>query len=95
MDPRGRGANLDVNRIWSKTDTLPYIKGHKPLGPPGEKYSYANTDFTLLGMIVEKVTGKDAADEIRRRILTPLGVNDIYLEGFESVPQIKNTPSVQ
>jgi CubicO group peptidase (beta-lactamase class C family) len=51
------------------------------------KFSYANTDFTLLGMVVEKVTGKEAVREIHRRILAPLGLKDIHLEGFEPVPQ--------
>ncbi len=83
----GRGAQLDVKRIWGKTATLPYIKGHAPLAPPGERYSYANTNFTLLGMIIEKVTGHEAVDEIHCRILDPLGLHDIHLEGFEPVPQ--------
>jgi len=32
------------------------------------------------------VTGEEAVDEIHRRILTPLGLEDIHLEGFEPVP---------
>jgi CubicO group peptidase (beta-lactamase class C family) len=83
----GRGDRLDPKRIWGKTQTLPYIKGHDPLAPPGQLYSYANTNFTLLGMIVEKITGHDAVDEIHQRIFEPLGLHDIHLEGFEPVPQ--------
>lgn len=83
----GRGARLDVGRIWGKQDTLNYIKGHAPLATPGEKCSYANTDYTLLGMIIEKVTGEEVVNEIHQRILRPLGLKDIYLEGFEPVPQ--------
>ena len=83
----GRGDRLDPTHIWGKTETLRYIDGHAPLAPPGEKFSYANTNFTLLGMVIEKVTGHDAVDEIHRRILEPLGLPDIHLEGFEPVPQ--------
>ena len=83
----GRGEQLDVSRVWDKTAALTYIKGHVPLANPGEKFSYANTNFTLLGMIIEKVTGKDVVDEIHRRILRPIGLNNIYLEGFEPVPE--------
>ena len=83
----GRGTNLNVARIWGKQDTLNYIKGHTPLAAPGEKCSYANTNYTLLGMIVEKVTGEEAVNEIHRRILVPLGLKDTYLEGFEPVQQ--------
>jgi D-alanyl-D-alanine carboxypeptidase len=82
----GRGDRLDPSRIWDKAATLRYIKGHAPLAPPGEKFSYANTNYTLLGMVIEKVTGHEAVDEIHRRILTPLGLHDIHLEGFEPVP---------
>lgn len=85
----GRGEALNVSRIWGKPDTLPYIKGHDPLAAPGAAYSYANTNYTLLGMIIEKITGQDAVSEIQRRILVPLGLKDIYLEGFEPVPQTR------
>lgn len=83
----GRGDRLDTGRIWDKTATLAYIRGHAPLAGPGDKFSYANTNFTLLGMIIEKVTGQSAVDEIHRRVLAPIGLKDIYLEGFEPVPQ--------
>ena len=82
-----RGDRLDVNRIWAKPATLSYITGHAPLAAPGETFSYANTNFTLLGMIIEKVTGEDVVQQIHRRILTPIGLTDIYLEGFEPVAQ--------
>jgi D-alanyl-D-alanine carboxypeptidase len=82
----GRGATLDVDHLWGKTETLDYIVGHEPLDEPGVAYSYANTNFTLLGMIIEKVTGAEAVNEIHRRILEPLDLSDIHLEGFEPVP---------
>ena len=56
-----RGGGLELDETHSgKTATLAYIKGHAPLAPPGERFSNANTNFTLLGMIIEKVTGHDA-----------------------------------
>ena len=82
----GRGATLDPDHLWGKAETLHYIKGHEPLFAPGTAYSYSNTNFTLLGMIIEKVTGSEAVDEVHRRILDELSLEDIYLEGFEPVP---------
>jgi len=46
----GRGASLEVNRVWGKPDTLAYIKGHPPAAAPGETYGYSNTNYTLLGL---------------------------------------------
>jgi len=78
---QGRGKDLDPERIWAKTDTLEYIR-HPSALTPGQ-FSYANTNFTFLGLIIEKITGDSAESEIRRRILLPLGMEDTYLEGFE------------
>ncbi len=85
----GRGDALDVKHLWGKDETLKYIKGHEPLAPPGEKYSYANTNYTLLGMVIEKVTGHSAVAEIHKRVLDPLGLKEIRLEGFEPVPEAR------
>jgi len=77
----GRGKDLDPDRIWRKLDTLEYIRHPSSLTPG--VFSYANTNFTFLGLVIEKITGKTAESEIRRRILAPLGMKDTYLEGFE------------
>ncbi|KAE9382023.1 beta-lactamase/transpeptidase-like protein [Stipitochalara longipes BDJ] len=77
----GRGKDLDPERVWGKQDTLEYIRHPSSLTPGG--FSYANTNFSFLGLVIEKITGKSAESEIRRRILAPLGMKDTYLEGFE------------
>jgi D-alanyl-D-alanine carboxypeptidase len=41
---------------------------------PGEKWSYNNTGYVLLGMLIEKVTGKPYGDYISEQILQPLGM---------------------
>lgn len=48
---------------------------------PGEKYSYNNSGYFLLGMILERVTGKSYETLLRERIFTPLGMND---SGYDS-----------
>ncbi|MGW0801815.1 serine hydrolase domain-containing protein [Nonomuraea sp. NPDC002799] len=42
-------------------------------------FNYSNTNYILLGMIIEKVTGHSLAAELKRRIFTPLGMRDTYL----------------
>ncbi|MFH7595339.1 serine hydrolase domain-containing protein [Streptomyces racemochromogenes] len=41
---------------------------------PGTDWSYSNTNYVLLRLLVEKVTGRPFAEEMRGRILTPLGL---------------------
>jgi len=53
---------------------------------PGERYRYSNTNYVLLGLIVERVTGSTWAAEIRDRILDPTGLSDTFVYGWEEVP---------
>ena len=46
------------------------------LGPPVHGWLYSNTNYILLGMIIQKVTGHSPVTEIRHRILVPLGLRD-------------------
>ncbi|MFI8933272.1 serine hydrolase domain-containing protein [Streptomyces sp. NPDC053474] len=48
-------------------------------GEPGEKWAYSNTDYTVLGMIVERLTGHDLATELHARLFGPLGMTKTYL----------------
>jgi CubicO group peptidase (beta-lactamase class C family) len=45
----------------------------------------SNTNYTLLRLIIEKVTGKEAVSEIHRRLLDSRGMTDVKFEGFETV----------
>jgi CubicO group peptidase (beta-lactamase class C family) len=46
---------------------------HKPLDfPPGQKFSYSNSGYILLGYIIEKVTGQSYFQVVRQRIFQPL-----------------------
>ena len=45
---------------------------------PGSAIKYTNTNYVIAGLLIEKVTGHSAADEITRRIIAPLGLSDTY-----------------
>ena len=46
------------------------------VAPPGERYAYANTNYVLLGLILEQVTGRSWTKELRAAILRPLRLTD-------------------
>lgn len=49
----------------------------KPLDfPPGHKFSYSNSGYTLLGFLIEKVTGQSYASFVQENIFGPLGMKD-------------------
>ncbi|NOU88864.1 serine hydrolase, partial [Paenibacillus sp. LMG 31460] len=52
---------------------------------PGMGWSYSNTGYVLLGILIEKVTGNSYAEEIENRIIEPLELLDTFLPGNSSV----------
>ncbi|MEU7002985.1 serine hydrolase domain-containing protein [Nonomuraea sp. NPDC046570] len=48
---------------------------------PGTGWSYANTNYTLAQLLIEKVTGRSLAEEMKRRILRPLGLSGTVVPG--------------
>ncbi|MGF1437980.1 serine hydrolase domain-containing protein [Bacillus thuringiensis] len=52
---------------------------------PGKSWSYSNTGYVLLGILIEKVTGNSYAEEIENRIIEPLELANTFLPGNSSV----------
>ncbi|MFI8423736.1 serine hydrolase domain-containing protein [Streptomyces sp. NPDC085479] len=48
---------------------------HAPTFAPGTDGHYSNTNYVLLGMLIEKVTGNSAEAEVRERVIQPLGLH--------------------
>lgn len=70
----------DPEHVWTPAEVLAVVKDKPLLFAPGTGGAYTNASWILLGMIGEKVTGNTARDEIRTRLLEPLGLKNTYLE---------------
>ncbi|WP_404867411.1 serine hydrolase domain-containing protein [Kitasatospora griseola] len=53
----------------------------QPYFPPGQGWHYSNTDYLVLGELVQRVTGNDWRTEVNRRVLQPLGLRHTFLPG--------------
>ncbi len=71
-------------KAWSQQEILAFVR--KPYFKPGTGYHYSNTNFVLLGLVAEAVTGQPLAKEIRRRFLDPLDLRDTHFQGEEPLP---------
>ena len=58
--------------VWSISQILRLAAARPPLFAPGTAYSYCNTEYNLLGLIIKQATGRSWRHEITRRILRPL-----------------------
>ncbi len=80
------------NHRFNPMDYLGYIKG-KPLDfEPGSRYSYRNTNYVLLALMTDAITG-DHAKFITETIFNPLGLTQTYYraeDGYLTYPQLIN-----
>lgn len=67
---------------WTLTDILEITKKHmKPKFPPGtpNKAHYSDTNYQLLGVLIENLTGLSLVDALHQRIFQPLELKDTYM----------------
>ncbi|WP_433465981.1 serine hydrolase domain-containing protein [Spirillospora sp. CA-128828] len=69
----------DPLRHWEARELVDIALQHPRNFIPGEKWGYSNTNYLVAGMIIERVTGRPYGQEIRRRVLVPLGLHDTFV----------------
>ena len=79
------GMFSDLDQVWYQPDPITSFLP-APLAAPGGTWRYINTNYALLGMIVEAKTGDSLHHVLRNNFLTPLGMNNTYMEVFENYP---------
>jgi len=68
----------DFSRIWTPAEVLNGFMC-PPYFAPGSGWHYSNTDYILLGLVVEKATGSSLSTQLRERIFLPLRMNGTFL----------------
>ncbi len=83
----------DVKQFSDNNDVLNYLIQFQPplTGQPGTRFTYCNTNYALLGLIIEKTSGKSYADFLQHNFFTPLKMNDTYV--FTVADEQKAMPS--
>jgi D-alanyl-D-alanine carboxypeptidase len=74
------GPKADPARVWTPVQLIGLAEKeeNKPSGQPGEGHHYADTNYVLLGMIVERVSGHSLKEHITKTLLEPLGMHSTY-----------------
>jgi D-alanyl-D-alanine carboxypeptidase len=66
-------------RQWTPAELVAVAEAAGRVGAPGGPHHYANTNYIVLGDIIEQVTGNPWADEVHTRITEPLGMTHTSL----------------
>jgi D-alanyl-D-alanine carboxypeptidase len=76
----------DPDRVWQPEEQLAYLFDTEAPFPAGEGWDYSDTNYILLGMIIERLTGAAYYDEMRRRVLEPLGLANTVPSNSRRIP---------
>ncbi len=68
----------DPRRRWSHADVVRYIVHEPLLFEPGSDFHYSNSNYILVGLIIERVTGRPLGELVRERITGPLKLKHTF-----------------
>jgi len=88
-DPEVWKAALEnPDMVWTYKDRLSYAFTMEPAHEPGKGWAYSDTNYLLIGMLIEKITGSDYYDEVISRILTPGELKNTYPSLTRDIPNL-------
>jgi CubicO group peptidase (beta-lactamase class C family) len=86
-DPAWEAAwSADPFHIWTFEERLAYAFSRPIAFPPGTNWSYAHTNFMILGEILAKIGGKPLDELLREKVLGPMGLTDTVASVTSGVP---------
>ena len=77
--------NFDYRRDYTEEDMLKMLQALPFDFAPGDKWSYSNSGYMLLGILIHKVTGKFYGDFLQERIFKPLGMTTTRIISEEDI----------
>jgi D-alanyl-D-alanine carboxypeptidase len=81
----GRTLIRIPTRVWAPRELIAIATSHAPVHAPGARWGYPNTNYVLLGLIIERATGQPLQAQLRKRIFAPL---HLRRTSFDTKPQI-------
>jgi D-alanyl-D-alanine carboxypeptidase len=66
-------------KVWTVSEFLDLAAAQPTLFAPGTSYGYSNTNYNLLGLIIEQLAGHSWRHQVTRRVIRPLELAHTYL----------------
>ncbi|PEP76102.1 D-alanyl-D-alanine carboxypeptidase [Bacillus toyonensis] len=76
---------MDTKKLYTAEELVKMGISLPPDFAPGKGWSYSNTGYVVLGILIEKVTGNSYAEEVENRIIEPLELSNTFLPGNSTV----------
>lgn len=72
---------------WTPQQLVDLVKGDEPMFAPGTMMFYSNTNYVLMGMVIEQVTGKPIQDVLQELIFDPVGLDHTVFPTDATFPE--------
>lgn len=93
-NPKSKSVLAEItnnpNQFWKPADLVEFTrKNQKALGKPGDTFHYSDTGYILLGLLLEKISGKSFENLLHEKIFDPLDMKNSYMH-LRSNPKNKH-----
>jgi D-alanyl-D-alanine carboxypeptidase len=78
----------DPDKVWTYEERLSYTYTMEPAHEPGEGWSYSDTNYLLIGMLIEKIMQSNYYDEVVENILEHKNLNNTYPAIRRDIPNL-------
>lgn len=91
----GKFVDDQPSHTWTAQDALRFARNMPASFKVGSQSEYSNTNYILLGLVIEKVSKQPLAEALDTLIFKPLKMNKTYLENSQSATKGKSVPGYQ
>lgn len=84
--PQMSSARMHPEMIFDPRTIVRWAVAQRPYFAPGKGYRYSNTNYLILGLIVERLTGDTLGNEIRKRLLVPFHLTQTTYPRTQAMP---------
>lgn len=84
--PEFNRINMTPESKFEPRTTIGWAMKQKPYFAPGAGYRYSNTNYLILGLLIEALTKNTVADQIRRRLLVPFRLTHTSYPQSQAMP---------
>jgi D-alanyl-D-alanine carboxypeptidase len=81
-----KDLTANPEKVWKPAELVAYLLDEKAPFEAGKGWDYSDTNYIVLGMIIEKVTGRKFYDEANRRVVKPLKLTNTIPQDGPRLP---------
>lgn len=82
-----KSAYADPFKAWTTEDQLALAIDKPLFYEPGTNWNYAHTNYVILGLVLEKLTGEKMADLLQQKVLDPLDLKNTVPSLTAAIPE--------